>query len=826
MLNPDDWKRLEALFHQACELPAPERERFVQEHVADHPRVRAELEKMLEAAAAATQRLHEPLREAAARLAERDPPAPVAGMRFGPWEVDRLLGRGGMGHVYLGHRADGTYERQVAIKVIGARDQQRRVRDYFEFERQMLAQMQHPAIAQIFDAGDDTEGRLYLVMEYIEGASLMRWCHEHRVDLRQRIRLLIQVAEGVQHAHQKGVVHRDLKPGNILVGSVDGQAVPKIIDFGIAARIDTAERIEAAGTPGYMSPEQATSGMDVDSRSDVYALGAILFELVSGRRPAHAQSDTSQEPLRPSDRISTLTPDEISQLSEALDTPVPRLRRTLRDDLDWIVAKATQPERDLRYASAAAFAEDLQRWLDGFQPHSAPPQRLRAWRKFVQRNRLGVATAVAVLVAILGGLATSTWAWQQAQRAMSREQAVSHFLTDVLTSIDPIITHDLDQALMRRVLDTASTRISVDLANEPEARVRIESTLARTYANLGDGQRARSHAQTALDIARTHLGPKHLATLDAGQELANLLTRQGELEQAETLLRELLPQAAGTVREEPVLGPLMQSRLGWNLRLQGRLDEALPLLQTAYETLLQRVGPDHPRSIDAGQYYAIALQESGDLPQAIVLMKDLVARQTAQLGNQHPQTLALRNSLANFQLQNGDLAAGAAELRALIEAIGQQHGTATAMLPVLQVNLASVLQRQGTPEALDEAGSLYQQSVDAQLAQQGPDNPQSITMRRMRSEWLAQVGQLQAARLEWTAIVASARKVFGEKHPRVAENLMGLAKVELALGATEDARSHAQAALALLTNSDDHKEVEDELAKLIASLDASAPSTP
>ena len=826
MLKPDDWKRVEALFHQACDLSPPERERFMREHVADHPAMRAELEKMLEAAAAATERLNKPLAEASVRPTARDVPEPAAGARFGPWEVDRLLGKGGMGHVYLGHRADGAYEREVAIKVIGAHDHPRRVRDYFEFERQMLARMQHPAIAQIFDAGSDVEGRLYLVMEYIDGASLMRWCHEHRVHLRQRIRLLIQVADGVQHAHQKGVVHRDLKPGNILVGLVDGQPVPKIIDFGIAARIDTDDRIEAAGTPGYMSPEQATSGMDVDSRSDVYALGAILFELVSGRRPVHSGSDTSQAPLRPSDRISTLTPDEISQLSEALDTPVPRLRRTLRDDLDWIVAKATQPERDLRYASAAAFAEDLQRWLDGYPPHSAPPQRLRAWHKFVRRNRLGVATATTALVAILAGLATSTWAWQQAQRAMVREQAVSHFLTDVLTSIDPVLSHDLDQALMRRVLETASMRIATDLADEPEARVRIESTLSSTYANLGDRKRALNHAQTALDIARTQLGPNRLATLNAGQELAYLLTLQGELQQAEALLRELLPHASGTARENPVLEPRIQSRLGWNLRMQGRLDEALPLLRTGYETLLQRVGPDHPRSIDAGQYYAIALEGSGDLPGAIILMQDLVERQARQLGNDHPQTLALRNSLANFQLESGDFAAAETELRALIEVIGQQHGTATAMLPVLQVNLASALQEKGTPDALTEAGLLYQHSVDAQLAQQGPDNPQSITMRRMRTEWLVQVGQLQAARLEWEAIVASARKVFGEKHARVADNLRSLAEVELALGAAEDARTHAKAALALLAGSNDQKELTDKLDKLLASIDATPPGKP
>ncbi|MCB1568609.1 MAG: tetratricopeptide repeat protein, partial [Xanthomonadales bacterium] len=620
----------------------------------------------------------------------------------------------------------------------------------------------------------------------------------------------------------------DLKPGNILVSEVNGVALPKIIDFGIATRSGNDDRQDVAGTPGYMSPEQAHKGGDVDSRSDVYSLGAILYELVSGKRPAAGDGNSqpsSRSPLYPSDRLSQLTPEESSQLAEALHTPTPRLRRTLRDDIDWIVAKATQPEREQRYASAAALAEDLQRWLDGYPPVSAPPHRLRKLRKFVRRNRLAVTTSAALLLAIIAGLAATTWAWHQAQRAMQREHVVSQFLTDVLTSADPALTHDLDQTLMRRVLDKAAERIGRDLASEPEAQARLQTTLARTYFNLGDVKKARSLLESALTTARTHLGLDHLTTLDAGQELGNVLSREGDLKGAEALFRELLPHAQQHAAIDPVLEPRLESRLGWNLRDQERRDEALPLLRHSYEALVRAVGADHPRSIDAGQNYAVVLQETGQLPEAIALMGELVQRRIATHGEDDPQAMALRNSLAGFYLEAGDMQGAANELRGLIKAIGGQHGTATQMLPILQVNLASALEKIGTPEAMREAGPLFEASVAAQLERSGPDTPQSIIMRSMRARWLFATGDLAKALSEQQAIVASSRKVFGEAHPRLAKELTTLAQTEWKLGDGEHATEHARSARAMLEANAD-PELQSEIETLLDTITRAQPETP
>ena len=802
MFTPGEWSHLNDLFHRACQLPLEERDAFARAEAGSQPHLLDELRRMLAVEADATQAVRAPLRDIGTRLSA-ELPEPEPGTRFGPWELDRLIGKGGMGQVYLGHRADGAYARQVAIKLIGSKGRSTRQRDHFERERQLLARMQHPAIAQIHDAGSDEHGRLYLVMEYVDGLPLTQWCRQQKPSLRERVRLLTRIADGVQHAHQKGVVHRDLKPGNILIAEIDGVATPRIIDFGIASQADEGagedNRPEPAGTPGYMSPEQTISGMDVDSRSDVYALGAILFELVSGKRPhgttATGEGSSTGEPLRPSDRIDTLSPEEIAQLAQALRIPARRLRRTLRDDLDWIVARATQPDREQRYPSAAAFADDLRRWLDGYPLQAAPRRRLWLLRKFVARNRLAVAAFAALALAVAGGLVATTWALHRAEQAVAREQASNRFLSDVLTSVDPSISFDLDQTLMRRVLDQASERIRTDLAEHPQARVEIETTLAYTYQNLGDPERARTHLESALETATAALGRNALPTQIAVMELANNLTHGADPKRAEALLRDNLPSAWKLSDQDPILAPRMQSRLGWNLHRQGRQDEALPLLQHSHQTLLERVGPDHQRTIDAGQYLAAGVAQNSRLPEAIAMMQDLVQRQIRLRGEDHPQTMALRNSLAAFHGENSDFAAAEIEYRALIDALTGQHGTSSQMLPILQFNLATTLHKSGVPEKIEAAGPYFVSALDAQLERQGPDAANSITMRRVRANWLADTGRNEQARDEYQATLTSARTTFGEAHPQIAILLEGLARQELALDNTEAALAHAQDAL-------------------------------
>ena len=353
-------------------------------------------------------------------------PTLPAGARLGRYRIEGLLGRGGMGEVYRAEQLE-PVRRTVALKLLRAQKLDVRHLAYFEVECQLLAQMRHPAIAQVYDVDTTPDGFPFFAMEFIAGSPITRFCDEHGLPLPERIRLFIRVCEGVQHAHQKGVIHRDLKPGNLMVDEVDGRALPKIIDFGIAMATSLTDGREVAGTPDYMSPEQAAGDQAlVDTRSDVYALGVVLSELLTGQRPlAGGETVTShQRTLRlPSEQLSTLSPSDAARLAQARGQPLSRMRRVLRGELDWVVAKAMRHDRNERYASAAALAEDLQRFLDGRPLQAVPASRGYAWRKFAQRHRTGFIAASFVLLALLGGLGLSVYGLLQAraQRAIAPE---------------------------------------------------------------------------------------------------------------------------------------------------------------------------------------------------------------------------------------------------------------------------------------------------------------------------------------------------------------------------------------------------------------------
>ena len=291
-------------------------------------------------------------------LATRSPGQPVqageglpAGTRLGRYRIEALLGQGGMGEVYRAEQLE-PVRRTVALKLLRAHRLDARHMAYFEVERQVLAQMRHPAIAQIYDAGATADGHPFFAMEFIDGAPVTHWCEAHALPLAQRIELFILACEGVQHAHQKGVIHRDLKPGNLLVDEVDGRPHPKIIDFGIATVSSLGEARDVAGTPEYMSPEQAAGDQSVvDTRSDVYSLGVVLHELLTGRRPAAAGETVtahSHTLRRPSQQLDTLPPGDADRLAREQGKPLPAMRRLLRDELDWVVLKAMRHDRNDR----------------------------------------------------------------------------------------------------------------------------------------------------------------------------------------------------------------------------------------------------------------------------------------------------------------------------------------------------------------------------------------------------------------------------------------------------------------------------------------------
>ena len=346
-----------------------------------------------------------------------DAPSPE---RIGPYRLRTVLGEGGFGVVHLCDQAE-PIRRQVALKLIRPGMDSAAVLRRFESERETLARFDHPCIAKVLDAGAAADGRPYLVTEYVPGKPITAYCADRRLSLRERLRLFVRVCDGVTHAHQRGVIHRDLKPSNVLVTDLDGEPWPKIIDFGIARAMEVDARSRATtragtllGTPEYMSPEQAEGSEDVDLRTDVYALGVVLYELLVGDLP------------QPRDRWRTAGISDLVALIRTAEAPRPSTRTTdaatarrLRGDLDWIVLKALAKERDRRYASVAAFAADVTAFLEDRPVSAGPPRLWYQLRKFTRRHRVAVAAASLAVVALIVGLVVATSAWRSASRAES-----------------------------------------------------------------------------------------------------------------------------------------------------------------------------------------------------------------------------------------------------------------------------------------------------------------------------------------------------------------------------------------------------------------------
>ncbi|MGA2967533.1 MAG: serine/threonine-protein kinase, partial [Terriglobales bacterium] len=445
---------------------------------------------------------------------------------IGPYKLSRKLGEGGMGQVWLAEQST-PIRRQVAIKLIRVGRYDDSVLQRFYAERQSLAMMDHPAIAKVFDAGATSDGQPYFVMEYVAGYPITNYCDSKRLKIRERLELFIKVCEGVQHAHQKAVMHRDLKPANILVVEVDGKSVPRIIDFGLAKsaspQLDGKMLVTQVGgwvgTPGYMSPEQADPDvMDVDTRTDVYSLGAVLYELLTGSLPFETRTQRfdeflrrlrEEDPPRPSTKVSA--DKGTSRPAAACGAEPKQLVSLLRGDLDWITMKALEKDRGRRYGSPMELAADIGRYL-GNEPVAARPASVgyRA-KKYVVRHKALVAGTTAVFLVLVAGIITSTWEAVKARQAEARTkqesaiaQAVSDFLqNDLLAQASannqsgPTAKPDPDLKV-RTALDRAAERIEGKFAKQPDVEAAIRDTIGQTYNSLGIYPEARKQLERAL----------------------------------------------------------------------------------------------------------------------------------------------------------------------------------------------------------------------------------------------------------------------------------------------------------------------------------------
>ncbi len=648
---------------------------------------------------------------------------------IGPYRLLRKLGEGGMGEVWLAEQTQ-PVKRRVALKVIKAGMDTKHVVARFEAERQALALMDHAFIAKVFDAGATPRGNPYFVMEYVEGEPLTTFCDRHQLTTRQRLDLFVQVCEGVQHAHHKGVIHRDLKPSNVLVALSDGRPAPRIIDFGLAKATNQrltdksmyTELGALVGTPVYMSPEQAELGKeDVDTRTDVYALGVLLYELLAGVLPFDPVS------------LRTANLDELRRMIREVDPPRPSARaaaRWLRGDLDWITMKALEKDRARRYGSPAELAADIRRHLEHQPVLAGPPSTLYRAGKFVRRHRFG-ALAGAGFVVLLVALALSQ-AIQARRVARERDRAnaeaatakqTADFLVDLFRVADPGEARGRSITAYE-ILERATQRIEKELGQEPSVRARLQATMSQVYKGLGLYEPSAQLAERSWATRRAALGEDDPSTQVSRSELGDALRLLGKLDEAEAHLRsalEALRRAPGPEGLETLVATV---RLGVTLHLKGDDAAAEALLRSA-ATGLERAGaPGVAERIDALQWLGQVLRSRDKRDEAVTVQRQALELSQQAHGKDHPSTLSSLDGLGLLYWDLGRLDEAEAYLRESLEASRRVLGATHADTLTTTLNLGLV---QSDREKFDESEKAYRTALDGYRSALGPDHAYTFT---------------------------------------------------------------------------------------------------
>jgi eukaryotic-like serine/threonine-protein kinase len=764
----ETWPRIAAVFEEIASLPTEARPQGLDRLCGEDLELRREVEALLAADRAAGDFLERP-------AVSVNAPSSWVGRQLGAYRLERKLGEGGMGAVYLAARADQEYERQVAVKVFSHGVEHADLLQRFRAERQILASLDHPGIARLLDGGTTDDGLPYLVMEHIDGLPIDRYCDERQLTIDERIGLFLKVCDAVAYAHRNLVVHRDLKPSNILV-TADGS--PRLLDFGIAkllagAAVSFPQQKTLTGerlmTPPFASPEQITGGA-ITTASDVYTLGVVLYLLLTGNLPyrydpqrlgALETAVVEQEPIRPS-----------------LAVEDPRLSRKLAGDLDNIVLKALAKEPRRRYSSVESLAQDLHNYREGLPVAARAATTGYRLRKFLGRHRLAAAATAATSVLILGLAVAMTvqavsLARQRDEIRHERDKAVqvTKFLQEMFRSPDPSQAQG-EKVTAREILDTGAARIRTELKDQPETQAALMNTMGAVYHNLGLDDRARPLLERGLALRRQHAGKASLEAAESLDSVGQFHRDRGELAAAETEYRQALEIRRATQGEKDPAVARTLDGLALTLMERSRYAAAEPLFQRALAIDRAHFGSEHEETAETVASLGRLRESLGDLAGAELLLRQALGTLRRVRGEAYPPAVALLDDLGELLVKRGRFVEAEACYRESLKMARKLYGEEHLEVAIALNNLAFLYLDWGKPAPAEASA---RQSVAILRKLLGKDNPKMVLALNNLARSLEEQGNLAAAQPLYEEAISVGRKTLGEKHPDVAIILGNLA---------------------------------------------------
>ncbi len=663
------------IFAEALDLPLSERAAHLDRACAGDENLRQRVEGLLLTHDQAGGFLERPPVEMAIGSRVGASAGEKPGDRIGRYKLLQQIGEGGCGVVYMAEQEE-PVNRRVALKIIKPGMDTKSVMARFEAERQALALMDHSNIAKVFDAGATESGRPYFVMELVKGVKVTEYCDLHALTTEERLGLFVHVCHAVQHAHQKGIIHRDIKPSNILVTRTeDGASLPMVIDFGIA-KATTNQRLTDStvftafemliGTPAYMSPEQAElGGVDVDTRTDIYSLGVLLYELLTGSTPFEGGAlmkagldeirrvIRERDPIRPSTRLSSMSAGDLTSTAQRRHSSPLNLIRSIRGDLDWIVMKALEKDRSRRYETASGLALDVQRHLANEAISARPPSRIYKLQKMVRRNRLlfiGIGAVATLLVVSLIVVSASLAHERQSQHEAKQ---VKQFLEEMFEGLDPNFVNGRDTAILREILDKAAARVGKELTNQPGVEAELRSVIGTAYERTGQYPQAEEMQRAVLKLCRKRFGRESPEAAASLNDLGLALIANGKMREAEQVNREALEIRRRRFGDENADVATSKDNLAHACNDNGKFTEAEALEREALATRQRMFGNESQEVIDSLRNLIIILGDTGKWAEAEATAREVLALRRKLLGSQHPSVAGALYDLAWAEAGNG-----------------------------------------------------------------------------------------------------------------------------------------------------------------------------